>query len=63
MKPVTTEKLLERWRRAEAARDRHASGSVMWMQAEDLAEDAHRAYLQRIDETNAGKQPGTRRTR
>ena len=35
----------------------------MWMQAQDLAEDAHRAYLRRIDETNAGKQPGKRRTR
>jgi hypothetical protein len=58
MKPVTSAKLLERWRQAEAARDRHESGSLMWMQAQDLAEDAHLAYLHCVHEINAGKRPG-----
>ena len=62
MKTVTTEKLHERWRQAEAARDRYESGTLMWMQAQDLAEDAHRAYLQRVDEIKAGNQLGKRRT-
>lgn len=63
MKPSRLRKLLERWRPAEAAMDRYGYGSLMWMQAQDLAEDARRAYLQRIDETNACKQPGKHRTR
>jgi hypothetical protein len=62
-KTVTTEKLLERWRQAEAARDGHESGSLMWIQAQDLADDAQRAYPQGIDESKAGNQPDTRRTR
>ena len=54
-KAITTKKLLERLHRAESAIDRHAPGTLMSLQARDLADEARRAYQERVDDITDGR--------
>lgn len=58
MDTVTTEKLLDRWRRAESASDTPETDTLTWLLARELANEARVAYQHRIDEIVAGRGSG-----
>ena len=53
MDTVTTEKLLDRWRRAESASDTHEADTLTWLLARERADEARR-----IDEIVADRGSG-----
>jgi hypothetical protein len=55
---VTTDTLLDRWRRAESASDTHETDTLTWLLARERADQAREAYQHRIDEIDARRGSG-----